>query len=80
MRERIILERSDSNPEEIKDFFTAIDEYNHQKKRKRNEKLYDYAYGLETANLLRNIFAAIFAIITAWSVITYIYFLFWVLT
>jgi len=80
MRERIILERSDSNPEEIKDFFTAIDEYNHQKKRKRNEKLYDYAYGLKTANLLRNIFAAIFAIITAWSVITYIYFLFWVLT
>lgn len=80
MKERIILERSDTNPEEIKDFFTAIDEYNNQKRNTRNQKLYDHAFGMEAANLVRNIFLVIFSLITAWSVITYIYFLFCILT
>lgn len=80
MRERIILERSDTNPEEIKDFFTAIEEYNKQKKRKRKEKIYDYAFSMRTANIARTIFIVILSLIIAWSAITYIYFLFWVLT
>lgn len=86
MKERIILERSDSDSpsnidsDNISEYVAAIDAYKEQKKQKRKEKLYDYTFGLRTANFVRNIIIGGLIIFIAWTFITYIYFLFWVLS